>query len=266
LDEKLGLPLLGVIPSMARGDDNARALFVHSNPHSAAAECLRSIRTNVLFMSPDRPLRTILITSSAPGEGKTTTATSLAEIMADSGNRVLLIDADMRRPRLQSIFGITDRGGLSSLILGEGRFDRVVRSTDVPNLFILPCGPVPPNPTELLHAAAFKTVLASATERFDRVIIDSPPAGVVADAVVVSTQVDGTLFVVKSGKTSQDAAIRTVRAIADVNGRFLGAVLNDLDIDDRRYGAYCEYYGHYSPRGETGGPEPREDGERRLPA
>jgi capsular exopolysaccharide synthesis family protein len=202
-------------------------------------------------MSPDRPLRTILVTSSGPGEGKTTTATSLAEIMADGGSRVLLIEADMRRPRLHTVFGLRPEQGLSSLILGESRLDAVVHRTTIENLSVLTCGPIPPNPAELLHTEGFKAILAQAAQRFDRVIIDSPPAGVVADAVVMSTLVDGTLFVLKAGETSRDAAARALRSLADVNARLFGAVLNNMDLEDRKYAQYYTYYRYgYYRRGE----------------
>ncbi len=263
IEERLGVPFLGIIPTIDHGkDETIRDLFVHSNPRSAAAECLRSIRTNLLFMSPDRPLRTILITSSGPGEGKTTTATSLAEIMADGGNRVLLVDADMRRPRLHNAFGVQSEPGLSSLILGEGRIETVVRATSIEKLFVLTCGPIPPNPAELLHTDGFKEILSAASQRFDRVIIDSPPAGVVADAVVISTQVDGTLVVLKSASTSRDAVARTLHTLANVNARVFGAVLNDLDLSDQKYAKYPYYhgYGYYG----TDQQKPRADAVHRV--
>jgi capsular exopolysaccharide synthesis family protein len=248
VEERLGLPFLGIIPSIEDGrpvDD--RDLFVHRNPKSAPAECVRSIRTNLLFMSPEKPLRTILVTSSGPSEGKTTTAVSLAQTMADGGSRVLLVDADMRRPRIHQIFGVARDAGLSSLILGQGDLDKTIQPTALANLFVLPCGPIPPNPSELLHTTSFTSLLATLSSRFDRVIIDSPPAGVVSDAVVVSTHVDGTAFVVKAGRTSRDAAARTVRALRVVNARLFGAVLNDLHLSDERYGQYYQYYryGYY---------------------
>jgi capsular exopolysaccharide synthesis family protein len=252
IEEQIGIPLLGVIPRVPGGEGVAPEMAAHASPASAVAECLRSIRTNLLFMSPDRPLKTILVTSSGPGEGKTTTAAALAEIMAGAGNRVLLVDADMRRPRVARVFGVDPGRGLSSLILGEGSLEAAVRDTQVPNLQVLPCGPIPPNPTELLHANAFEQILARIAGRYDRVVIDSPPAGVVADAVVVSTQVDGTLLVLKAGETSRDAAVRTVHTLAGVKARVFGAVLNDLDRDDRRYGQYYYYgYGAGYGRGET---------------
>jgi len=258
IEERLGVPFLGIIPTIERDkEERVRDLFVHSDPQSAAAECLRSIRTNLLFMSPDRPLKTILVTSSGPGEGKTTTAASLAEIMADGGSRVLLVEADMRRPRLHRVFGVKPEQGLSSLILGESCLDLVVHRTPIENLTVLTCGPIPPNPAELLHTEAFKAILGEATQRFDRVIIDSPPAGVVADAVVISTHVDGTLFVLKAGKTSRDAAARAVRALVDVNARLFGVVLNDVNLADQKYAQYSTYYryGYYRPEGESVGEE-----------
>ncbi len=160
VEEQVGLTFLGIVPSVARGaDGKAQDLYVHREPKSPVAECLRAVRTNLLFMSPDHPLKKILVTSSGPQEGKTTTATSLAITMAGSGNRVLLVDADMRRPRVHRIFGIANEVGLSSLILGEGRLADTIKSTEVPNLFVLPCGPVPPNPAELLHTTAFQKLL-----------------------------------------------------------------------------------------------------------
>jgi capsular exopolysaccharide synthesis family protein len=254
VEERLGLAFLGIIPSIVaeKQGDKERDLFVHSNPHSAAAECLRSIRTNLLFMSPEKPLKTIVVTSASPSEGKTTTATALAEVMADGGSRVLIVDADMRRPQLHKVFELSNDVGLSSLIVGDGQLDQVIRPSQIPNLSVLTCGPIPPNPAELLHTEGFAKLLQAMAQRFDRVIIDSPPAGVVADAVVIATKVDGTLIVLKAGQTSRDAAVRAVRSIADVKARIFGAVLNDLDLEDQRYGQYYQYY-RYGYYGTPGG-------------
>jgi capsular exopolysaccharide synthesis family protein len=175
----------------------------------------------------------------------------LAEAMADGGSRVLLIDADMRKPRLHQIFGLPRGPGLSSLILGEGQVEQAIHESATPNLSVLPCGPIPPNPNELLHTQSFGALLESMAKQYDRVIIDSPPAGVVADAVVMSTRVDGTLMVLKAGQTSRDAAARTARGLADVNARVFGAVLNHLDLEDGRYRQYYQYYRYesYAPDG-----------------
>lgn len=257
IEQQLGLTFLGIYPSVERkGDGQAQDLFVHTSPKSAVAECVRAIRTNLLFMSPDRPLKTILVTSSGPQEGKTTTATSLAITMAGSGNRVLLIDADMRRPRIHKVFGMSNGKGLSSLILGEGQLKDHIRETEVAGLYALTCGPVPPNPAELLHTAAFQKILGLVTDRFDRVIIDSPPVGVVADAAVMSTHVDGTVVVVKAGQTSREAGRKAVRQLRDVKANLLGAVLNDLDL--QRYGQYAYYYQYGYYYGEPGRDEKRQ--------
>jgi capsular exopolysaccharide synthesis family protein len=246
VEEQVGLTFLGIVPSLERSaDGKVQDLYVHTVPKSAAAECLRAVRTNLLFMSPDKPLRKLLVTSSGPQEGKTTTATSLAITMAGSGNRVLLVDADMRRPRLHRIFGVRNDVGLSSLILGEGRLTETLCETAIPALFVLPCGPVPPNPAELLHTAAFQKLLAEMAERFDRVIVDSPPVGVVADAAVMSTHVDGTVLVLKAGRTSREVARKAVRQLRDVNANILGAVLNDLDLHKYGQHAYYYQYGYY---------------------
>jgi polysaccharide biosynthesis transport protein len=267
VEERLGVPFLGIIPSIAESPEGGkRELAVTAAPQSAAAECLRSIRTNLLFMSPEKPLRTILVTSSGPSEGKTTTAAALAETMAGGGSRVLLVDADMRRPRVHKVFGLQSGGaGLSSLIVGEGTLPAAIVPSGVPNLDVLPCGPVPPNPAELLHTSAFAALLDDMARRYDRVVIDSPPAGVVADAVVISTQVDGTLLVLKAGQTSRDAAQRTARSLRDVKARVFGAVLNDLDLEDRRYGGYYYYRSGYYRDDEAGGQQDEKGAEKRKP-
>ena len=248
IEERLRVAFLGIVPSIEANKDGTRNdLVVHTHPKSAVAECLRAVRTNLLFMSPEKPLKTIMVTSSGPQEGKTTTATSLAITMAGSGNRVLLVDADMRRPRIHRIFGLDSRVGLSSLILGDGTLAAAAQSTVVPGLFVLPCGPVPPNPAELLHTASFQRLVGEMANSFDRVVIDSPPVGVVADAVVMATHTDGTLVILKAGKTARDVAALAVRQLRDVKANILGAVLNDLDLQDQKYGYYSYYYryGYY---------------------
>ncbi len=252
VEEKLGVTFLGIVPRIEQADGEVAELAVHRHPSCAAAECLRSLRTNLVFMSPDRPLRTILVTSSGPGEGKTTTAISLALTMAASGTRVVLVDADMRRPRVHRIFGSSNQAGLSSAVVGESRLADVVKTTEVPNLSVVPCGPVPPNSAELLHTSAFERLLGEIAAAFDLVIVDSPPVGVVADAAIMATHVDGTLLVVKAGRTSRDLARRAVRQLRDVKANVLGAVLNDLDLQDQRYGQYAYYYRYGYNRGEQG--------------
>ncbi len=256
IERVLGLAFLGIVPSIA--DDAlprapiekaaiARDLFVHTHPKSAVAECCRSIRTNLLFMSPDHPLKRILVTSSGPQDGKTTTAVSLGIAMAQSGNRVLLIDTDMRRPRLHRAFGVANELGLSTAVVGEAKIDDCIKRTEVPNLFVLPCGPVPPNPAEMLHADRFHEIIDALAGKYDRLIFDSPPLGAVADAAVLSTHVDGTLLVLKAGKTTFEVARRAMATLESVKAPLAGAILNDLDLESRAYGYYYYYYhrGYY---------------------
>ncbi|MGV3625167.1 MAG: GumC family protein [Archangium sp.] len=254
IEERLGLTFLGFVPSIPDAEKGARDLHIHREPKSLIAECTRAIRTNLLFMSPDKPFKRIVVTSSGPQEGKSTTAINLGITMAQSGSRVLIIDTDMRRPRLHKAFGVSNEVGVSSLIVGESKLDDAIKSTDVPGLFVLPCGPVPPNPAELLHAQSFNDLLSKVSDRYDRVILDTPPVGAVADAVVLSTQVDGVVVVLKSGQTNRDVAKRTVRALKDVKANIYGAVLNDVDLKGGKYGDY--YYGYayrYYGEGEKKG-------------
>lgn len=248
VEKQLGLAFLGfvpVVPHKASADPRDVDLYVHRQPKSAMAECCRAIRTNLLFMQPDRPLKRILVSSSSPQEGKSTTVLSLGIAMAQSGNRVLVVDTDMRRPRLHRAFGVANDSGVSSIIVGAGSVEDSVKSTDVPNLFVLPCGPVPPNPAELLHTEAFKQLLATLSEKFDRVILDSPPVGAVADAAVLATQADGVLLVLRAGQTNRALAQRAVKALRDVNARVFGAILNQLDVEDPKYGEYYYAYQRY---------------------
>ena len=182
----------------------SKDLYVLSHPKSAVAECCRAIRTNLLFMTPDNPARTLLVTSAGSQEGKTTTAVNLAITLAQSGLRVLLVDTDMRRPRLHKAFGIpATSDGLSRAIVGETAVLDQVRETGVPNLSLLPCGATPPNPAELLHAERFHRIVGELSDAFDRVIFDSPPVGPVTDAAILARITDGTIIVAKFGSTSQ---------------------------------------------------------------
>jgi capsular exopolysaccharide synthesis family protein len=249
IEERLGLTFLGFVPSIPAQPNASKDLHIYREPKSLIAECTRAIRTNLLFMSPDKPFKKMLVTSSGPQEGKSTTAINLGITMAQSGNRVLLIDTDMRRPRLHKAFGVPNEIGVSSLVVGEGNADEAVKSTEVPGLFVLPCGPIPPNPSELLHTKAFLDLVNALALKFDRVILDSPPVGAVSDAVVLATEVDGVIVVLKAGKTQRELAKRTVKALRDVKANIYGAILNDVDLQKSKYGDYYyayayRYYGY----------------------
>ena len=242
IEQRLGLSFLGFVPTIPDHVGEVKDLHMHHEPKSLIAECTRVIRTNLLFMSPDKPFKRMLITSSGPQEGKSTTVINLGIAMAQSGNKVLVIDTDMRRPRLHKAFGVPNDVGVSSLLVGDVTIESAIKTTEVPGLFLLSCGPVPPNPAELLHTKAFSELLTQLGTRFDRIVLDSPPVGAVSDAVVLATLVDGVVLVLKAGKTQSDTARRTVRMLRDVKAPLFGAVLNDVDLERTKYGDY--YYGY----------------------
>ncbi len=262
IEKRLGVTFLGLLPTIDPADrggslasakgsattetgHSSRDLYVHLFPKSSVAECCRSIRTNLMFMSPDKPTRTLLVTSAGPKEGKTTVATNLAIAMAQSGQRVLLVDTDMRRPRLHKALGVpTTTEGVSKAIVGEGDVLKMVKTTDVPNLWLLPCGACPPNPAELLHAERFRRVVAELSAAYDRVVFDSPPVGLVTDAAILARLTDGTILVSKAGRTTRDSLARAYQAVwANGEVNVLGCILNDLDLSKQgRYGAYSYYY------------------------
>jgi len=237
---------LGIIPEVREPSGPGPVeLHVHRKPHSQVAECLRTVRTNLLFLSTDRPLQKLMITSSGPQEGKTTVVVDLGIAFAQHGQKVLLVDTDMRRPRLHKVFGLGSELGLSSVLLDEKKLGEAIRPTDVPNLYVLPCGPIPPNPAELLHTERFQKIAQELGRRFDRVLFDSPPVAAVTDAQILASSVDGVVLLGKAGKTSKEALARARRSLGDVNARVVGAVLNAVDLSRRAAGYYYDYYGRY---------------------
>lgn len=256
VEEIPGLVFLGLMPRIPGSIISSKGkrpdpkpeldLIVHRNPKSPIAESCRAIRTNILFASTDKSMKSLVLTSPGPKEGKTTTAVSIAIAMAQSGGRVLIVDTDLRRPRLHKIFGVPGVEGITSILLGSAKIEEVIKSTEVPDLFILPCGPVPPNPAEICQGERFKTLLDELTKRFDKVILDSPPVMLVTDAVILSRIVDGTLVVARTSKTSRMSLRETVRHLNDVGGHLLGTVLNDMDLEKGGYGYYrYRRYGYY---------------------
>lgn len=238
-------PVLGFIPSVEHQQadpGNARELYIMRHPNSTAAESCRVIRTNIMFCSPDRPLRTLVVTSSNPAEGKTLNVVNLGVVMAQGGHRTLIVDSDMRRPRLHKVLGIGNEKGLSSLIVGDASMQDAVKSTDLPNLFVLPCGPTPPNPAELLQTEKFSVLVQSLLDRYDRVIFDSPPLLAVTDAAVLSRVADGIVLIVRAGRTTRDALYRAKRQIENVNAHIAGVIINDVNLKNSQYAGYYYYY------------------------
>jgi capsular exopolysaccharide synthesis family protein len=261
VERTLGLPFLGTLPLASRAEPSKKKakpprnavgdvpttnpeLLAFEQPSSALAEAARGIRTNLIFMSPDQPFRQLLVTSAAPGEGKTTVASAIAVAMAMAAQKVLLVDCDLRRPRLHRVYERSNEVGVTSATLDPSLLETSSLATHVPNLDLLPSGPMVPNPAEFLQSAAFATLLKTLRNKYDRVVIDSPPASVVSDSAILSTQVDGAVFVVRASKTQRETARKAVRAISDVSGRIIGVVLNAFDFRRPGYGGY--YYYHYS--------------------
>jgi len=246
--DALQLPILGSVPRVAgaalfsRGASVRLRAIAHTEPQSVAAEAFRSVRTNLVFARAHKDLRTVVITSAAPADGKSTAATNLATTFAQQGQRTVLIDADLRRSALDGVFGIPRDPGLSDVLVGRARLAEVARSVDVPNLAVVPSGPPPPNPSELLGSPAMRLVLEEAKALFDMVIIDSPPVLAVTDAAVLASLVDGTIVVVRMGESRREAVRRAVGQLRVVNGHVIGAVLNDVDASrDPYYGGYGYY-------------------------
>jgi capsular exopolysaccharide synthesis family protein len=258
VEQAIKVPMLGPIPLLKEvsSDPNRlseRDLYVFKHPTSRAAECCRSIRTSILFSGADRALKALTVTSPNPREGKTTSVIYLGTIFAQSNQRVLLVDTDMRRPRLHKSLGVPRGRGLSNLLLGDAAYEDVVKTTEIPNLFVLPCGPTPPNPAELLLTKRFKQVLEELKERYDLILLDSPPLQAVSDAVVLSRLSDGVVLIAEAGKTHREALVRSARQLRDVDAHIVGVILNDLDLSDRRYGYYSYYgYGEASEKATEG--------------
>jgi succinoglycan biosynthesis transport protein ExoP len=265
VEQFLGTPVLGLVPmigaapggeAIETGDNlRERDLGVFLDPKSVAAECCRSIRTNILFMSPDRPLKTMVVTSPSPQEGKTTTAINLGVTMAEAGGRVLIVDTDMRRPRLHRSFGVPNQTGISTVIVGKATLEEAIKRTDVPNLDVLTCGPVPPNPSELMHTDRFGVVLADCAKLYDRIILDSPPTSAVTDPAVLGNLADGVVLVIKAGETTREAAMHARRQLATAKARLFGVVVNAIDFSNPAYG-YEYYYRNYYRYGYTYGNGP----------
>lgn len=215
----------------------AAQLIALRDPRSPAAEAYRALRTNIQFSSLDRKLRTILATSTVPNEGKTTTIANLAVTMAQAEQRVILVDCDLRRPSLHTIFGLPNEEGLTSLMLQEGGRMPVQR-TEVPGLLVLTSGPTPPRPADVLGSKRMEAVIESLRQNADIVLFDTPPVTAVTDAVVLATKVDGVLLVFRAGATKRDRAREARRLLDKVNANIVGVVLTDLKGEET-----YSYYG-----------------------
>lgn len=258
----LQLPALAAIPRMdalqkrklllVGGNDAEESddlvtseLLIHADPRSSLAEAYRHLRTSILLSTAGRAPRSLLITSSLPSEGKTTTATNTAISLAQTGAKVLIIDADMRRPRLHSIFNIGNRDGLSTLLsneLSDAEIDRTVVQDEKSKLYMLTSGPVPPNPAELIGSEQMSALLEMLQQRFTHIVVDSPPIASFTDGVLIASMVDGVILVVHSGQSSRQVVRRTRQLLNEIGAKIFGVVLNKVSLKNDNSYYYQQYY------------------------
>ena len=247
-----GVRLKG-IPAAAPGPGESTALAMIDDVRSPIAESYRHLRTSLLLSSAGQPPRTILVTSSQPSEGKTTTAINTAFMLAQTGAEVLIIDCDLRRPRLHTQFEVANSKGLTTWLSGEKNLDSLLQIyAKTPNLKVLTSGPVPPNPAELLGSEEMRRLLSLLSERFAHIIIDSPPAISFTDASILSTMVDGVVLVVHGGRSSRAVVRRAKQQLLDVGAHIFGVVLNNVKLESQDY-YYSGYYSNYYSTETDGG-------------
>lgn len=235
----LGLPFLGLVPSMSvKGNDSMLISAVSAPPHFA--ESIKAIRTAVVFSSADEGARSVVVTSTGPGEGKTMVSSNLAVALAQADQRTLIIDCDMRRPRIHEVFGGEQEPGMSNVLVGTSELKDVIQRTAAPNLSIVPAGHIPPNPAELLGSPRFKELIRTLRTQFDWIIIDAPPVMAVTDAAVIGHNATGVVFVVGAEMTSRRHAAVAIEQLAAAKSHFIGAVLNRANV--QRHGYYYSTY------------------------
>lgn len=217
-------------------------LITHTNRKSPVSEAYRTLRTNIQFSSIDQKVKTMVVTSANMGEGKTTTVSNLAETFAQAGNRVLIVDADLRRPRVHKLFNLENQEGLTNLLVGQKDLKKVIR-TSGSEVHVITSGPVPPNPSELLGSQKMKEFVQLLSEHYDIVLFDTPPVNAVTDAAILSTFVDGVVLAVASGRTDIEGGKRAMKSLQAVNANLLGAVMTMMPISKKGYYGY-QYYSY----------------------
>lgn len=232
VDKVAQLPLLGIV---SKWNAAASELIVHEDRHAAVSEGFRTIRTSLLFSSPDHPLRTLVITSPYPEEGKTLVACNLAVTLAQSGARVVIVDADMRKPRLQQVFQKTQARGLSHALTGSVDPIEFVTKTRIENLSVLFCGPIPPTPSEMIGSQKMRQLITRLREHFDYVIFDSPPFMAVTDPVVLAALADGVIVVARYNKTPREVLAHGKSKFLEVQAKVIGVILNAVDVNEEGY-------------------------------
>jgi len=217
-----------------------RRLLAHNSPKDPVAEQFRTIRTNIQFSGADQEIKSLVLTSSGPAEGKSTTASNLATVYAQQGLKTLLIDADLRKPTAHYTFRLENHAGLTNVLTRQSTLGQAVQETEVRDLYMLTSGPIPPNPSELLSSNQMEELLKEMKQQFDMVIFDTPPILAVADAQILANQVDASILVVSSGKTDKEAALKAKDLLVNAKSKLLGVVLNNRKVES---GNYYYYYG-----------------------
>lgn len=215
-----------------------RQLITHQEPKSRITEQYRNIRTNIEFTSVDNHIRSIMVTSANPGDGKTTTVANLAVVFGQQGKKVLVIGADLRKPSIQDLFAVHTSNGLTNVLSGQTNVMQCIQKTDIENVYVMASGPIPPNPAELLGNRVMDEVLLEAYNMFDIVLIDTPPVLAVTDAQILANKCDGIVLVVRSEKTEKDKIVKTKQILDKASGKILGVVLNDKKEEQEQYGYY----------------------------
>ncbi|AWI13812.1 CpsD/CapB family tyrosine-protein kinase [Caldibacillus thermoamylovorans] len=231
---------------MARNKTTSRSkrhLIAKKDPKSPITEQYRTIRTNIQYASVDQAIRSIVVTSTGPMEGKSTTTANLAVVFAQQGKKTLLIDADLRKPTAHYTFQLPNTFGLTSVLTKQAELMDAVHMTDVENLFVLTSGPIPPNPAELLASVSMEYLLKEAYNLYDFILFDTPPVLTVTDAQVLANLADGSILVTSSGTTDRDGAIKAKEILTSAHAKLLGAVLNNkkADKDTHYYYYYAEH-------------------------
>jgi len=256
----LKIPYLGPVPAIAateaegveKGEDRKPAddLIALHSPKSTASESYRGIRTSILFSAADTSPQVIMVCSAGPREGKTITCANVAITMAQAGGKVVVLDCDMRRPKLHKLFNIERDRGMSNILVRNCSLDEAIIHTNVPHLDIIPSGPVPPNPSELLQSQHMKGLIEELRSRYERIIIDSPPITAVTDAAILASFVDGVVMVIRANETHREIVKNGIGQLKAVNAHILGAVLNGVDMGRDSYYYYQYYYYYYGEDGE----------------
>jgi capsular exopolysaccharide synthesis family protein len=236
----LNVPFLGLVPVLTDKETNGKSALICDAVPPSFAEAIKAVRTAIVFSSADEGARTVVVTSTAPGEGKTLVSTNLAVALAQADQRTLIIDGDMRRPRVHEVFDRLQEPGLSNVLVGTAELHMAVCRTSVQNLFVLSAGHIPPNPAELLGSAKYRDILHDLRHQFDWIIVDAPPVMAVTDAVIAANNATGVVFVIGSEMTSRRHAAFAIEQLTSARAHMIGAVLNRANV--QRHGYYYSTY------------------------